>query len=500
MSHLLSQGARSVKPGQGPDLFWRNPLGLPPAGISRPAAEDGPTPSAPGLRTWEAVAGAVAFALPLAILGAAAVWLGPAAANFGIDSPPIDYVTGIAWGAALLVPLVVAPFPQRHKRPLVLLWLVHLVIVLGVMLGYESYYGLDAVVYFRVGIADPNPLANIAFGQGTQNITALVGLASSIVGHSYHALKVVWAFVGFIATYVFYLAARLYLGRDDLRLLYILGLFPSIAFWSSILGKDPVTLLGLAVFAYGVVGLLKRGGAKYMAPMAAGLFIAAFIRVWLGAIFLAPFVVVMVLSSRIGPLRRIIVLLLAIPVFAFALLQFGDRFNIATADDLVLRTDDLSQNWARGGSGQKIEGGFQSIETMVAFMPVGVVTALFRPLPGEVLSPFGIVASAENALLIWLILGTLRRRRLARLRDPVLMWMVLTILAWASVYGFISYQNLGSAFRFKLQVMPLLLLLILALRTPLPMGTPAPSTLRRKPANALPHVVTAVHRVGASLS
>src|SRR5262245_42548222 len=105
MGHLPSQGACSVKPGQSPDLFWRNPLGLPPAGIPHPAAEDGPTPSAPSLRTWEAVAEAVAFALPLAILGAAAVWLGPAAANFGIDSPPVDYLTGIAWGAALLVPL-----------------------------------------------------------------------------------------------------------------------------------------------------------------------------------------------------------------------------------------------------------------------------------------------------------------------------------------------------------------------------------------------------------
>ena len=34
----------------------------------------------------------------------------------------------------------------------------------------------------------------------------------------------------------------------------LLGLYPSIIFWSSILGKDPIAFLGIGMYVFGVVG------------------------------------------------------------------------------------------------------------------------------------------------------------------------------------------------------------------------------------------------------
>ena len=96
---------------------------------------------------------------------------------------------------------------------------------------------------------------------------------------------------------------------------------------------------------------------------------------------------------------------------------------------------------------------------MIAFMPLGSFTALFRPLPFEVLNPFGMLAGAENAYILSLIVIGLIRNGFGWIRQPILLWAVSVVVVWATVYGFASYQNLGTAFRFRAQVAPILLLL-----------------------------------------
>ncbi len=100
---------------------------------------------------------------------------------------------------------------------------------------------------------------------------------------------------------------------------------------------------------------------------------------------------------------------------------------------------------------------------MVAFIPVGSFTALFRPLPFEVPNAFGALAGIENLTILLLFLAGLMRQGIRWTTHPVLMWAALVLLIWGSVYGFASYQNLGTAFRFRAQVAPILLLLSLYL-------------------------------------
>jgi hypothetical protein len=40
-------------------------------------------------------------------------------------------------------------------------------------------------------------------------------------------------------------------------------------------------------------------------------------------------------------------------------------------------------------------------------------------------------------------------------------WAVLLIVVWAAAYGFVSYQNLGGAVRYRLQILPVLVGLLL---------------------------------------
>jgi hypothetical protein len=381
-----------------------------------------------------------------------------AAAQFRIYDITADYSAGVATALVLLVLIAFWPIPGAHRRILALLWLVRIGVTLGAMLPYEAGYVLDASGYYRSGLALNDPAALLAFGQGTENIQAIVGLLSNIT-ESYSALKVIFSYVGLIAVYIFYRATTECLGQDRIAVLYALGLLPSLLFWSSILGKDPIVLLGIAIFCYGSTSLLVRQKVSMLIYVAIGLFIASYIRIWLGVIFVTPLIVTYVMVGRSPAVMKVLFLLIAIPGFLITFQNFSGNFNLETTQDLVIRTDHIATSWAIGGSAQQVEGGFTSISSMIAFLPYGSFTALFRPLPFEIPNAFGIMAGLENAFILSLFAIGLTRRGFGWIRHPILFWAVATLVVWSAAYGFASYQNLGTAFRFRAQVTPILFLL-----------------------------------------
>jgi hypothetical protein len=380
------------------------------------------------------------------------------AVQFRIYDITMDYASGVAAAFGLLALIFLWPIPAAHRRVLILLWLARTGVTLGLMLAYEALYGLDASDYFLSGKSLSDPFSTLEFGQGTQNIQGLVGLLSYITD-SYNAMKVIFSYVGLIAVYILYRAAVICLGGERIILLYLLGLLPSLLFWTSILGKDPIVLLGIAIYCYGVAGLIVRNKMSMLVFVVIGLAIAAFIRVWLGLIFVIPLIAAYVLAGRSSAFTKIIFIMIAVPGFLITLQLFSDRFSVETTQDLVHTTERISTSWSHGGSALEIEGSFDSIGSMIAFAPIGAFTALFRPLPFEVPNAFGTMAGLENAFILSLFAIGFGRRGIGWVRQPVLLWAVSLLLVWGTVYGFASYQNLGTAFRFRAQVAPILLLL-----------------------------------------
>jgi len=268
--------------------------------------------------------------------------------------------------------------------------------------------------------------------------------------------------IGMIAIYIFYRAAVLFLKYDDLRFFYVLALYPSILFWSSILGKDPIMLIGVALYVYGVVGWGSSGKLQYLLWGALGVWIASFIRLWYAPILLAPLAVFFILGTK-NIFAKIVFIGIVAVAFLFSFSLFAERFSIETTQDLVATTDTISSSWTHGGSGQEISGGITSVSSMLAFAPIGSFTALFRPLPGEVLNAFGLLSGLENFILLWLTFLAIKRSKLKDLKEPLVLWALVFIMGWSIIYGFVSFQNLGSAVRFKLQILPVLLGLILYL-------------------------------------
>jgi hypothetical protein len=372
-----------------------------------------------------------------------------------------DWLAGVLWAAALALLLAAAPVPRRDRRPLLVLWGAKCFVTLLFMLVYESAYAeLDTYYYLREAAVPWMPRGT-GLGHGTENVIALVWLHARVLA-SYHATKVSFALVGLAGVYFFYRGVVHATGREDVRALYALGLFPSVLFWSSILGKDPVQLLGIGLYGYGVLAWSRTRRSVYLLPLAVGVLVASMMRLWAAPILLFPLVVFAAWGIQ-GVWRRVVFVTLVAVTTLAAVNAFADAFGVETAQDVYQTTDALSRSWSGGGSGQTVSVNFTDWRSMVYFMPLGAFTALFRPLPGEIPNMFGLMSGMENALLLGLAVLAVLRSTPARLRHPVVLWAVVLVLLWASVYGFVSFQNLGTAARYKLQILPVVLALLLYL-------------------------------------
>lgn len=407
-----------------------------------------------------AIAAAAGAAVPafLGVVGVLGDWIPQAAIHR-------DYLLGVVWALVLGAAILVWPVTARERLVLGGLWAVRCAVTLGAMLPYEGMYSfLDAYSYFGLGARGDVGLGDVGFGQGTELITFASGLHASLID-SYHALKVSFSYIGLIAVFLFYRAGALLLGQRSERLLLALGLFPSILFWSSIIGKEPPVLLAMAVYTYGVIGWLRRRSAGYLLLAGVGILAAMSIRLWNGPILVAPLVVLLVVAVR-GFWPRLAVVTASAVILAGSVQLLFSQFGFEVARDLLEALDSYSQGWAIGGSARQIDVDFTSFGSVLAFLPKGAFTALFRPLPGEVMNPFGLVAGLENLLLLTLVTMAVARTSWRDLREPAVIWALVLILVWSSLYGLVASQNLGTAVRFKLQILPVLLGLLLYLAFP----------------------------------
>ena len=386
--------------------------------------------------------------------------------QWGHDIPTtdklVDYLDGVVWATFFGFSILFWPVSVEDKRALLKLWLVRCLVTLGVMLFYENIYPLDAYQYYLDSKELVAPFADVGFGNGTPNLSAITWVLNHLMplNDSYHALKVVFSMLGLIGTFLFYRGACRFTGKSDLRFLYILGLFPSLVFWSSILGKDPISFFAIALYFYGVVSWLKTTQRSYLVSVLLGILLASSIRSWLGIVLVAPLLSVAGMKVQ-NKLVRLTLVIVGVAATLWLVQSLSTQFGIDNADSFVSSTNDVAHSWNAGGSAQAVPE-FKTIWQLLSFAPIGMFTALFRPLPGEVTSNiFGLLAGLENLAVLGLALAAIRKIRLETFKSPVIVWATSMVLIWSLLYAFVSYQNLGSAVRFKLQILPILLSLLL---------------------------------------
>lgn len=418
------------------------------------------------LRTPVACAVMVLLALWLALhlvvrMQAATGFAGPMAAF-------PDYLLALLLAVLLMIGIAIVRLPQGDRMRLMFLWVVKAAITLLVLPVYEAHYHgvLDAYWYFQTGALNLGQKPPLVFGDGNALIVWLAHWLTAVLPAYFHLLEMLWSFIGLLAVYVFYRGWRWLAPALDSRLLLWIGLFPGILFWTSIFGKDPICLLGVGLYFYGVARWYASHEVPALWWAAFGILMAVAIRSWYLVIMVAPLAGFALVGRRMRGWQKALLFVLVAAGAVFAARRFLATFNIDDVSSLVTTSNTVSHSWAHGGSAQ-VTGQIHGIGSMLAFIPFGMFTAFFRPLPGELLTGPALLASVENLVLVVACVLALKRTPWRLARVPWIAWLVLLLLTWGALYAFPSSQNLGTAVRFKLEMLPILwpLLLLGAVRS-----------------------------------
>jgi hypothetical protein len=426
---------------------------------------------------------AVRGLLLLVAVAAAALFINivlNAAIGFGGNIPTVflerDYMIGVLWGGVLAISIRWWPVTPEERSALLALWAIRLVVTLLAMLVYERQYDfLDSYSYF----ADSREIALNDFVLdapfNTRNVTYIFSWLWYVLPPSYHALKVSCAYIGLVGVLVFFRSWRLAAGGASTWPLWVMGLTPSVLFWSSIIGKDPLIFLAIAVATWSTLKLARNGGMGELLALLLALVVMFFVRPWMVPVFGLAVATAFVVRSRY-PYVKIAAAVTGLLVIGIAVYYVRDVLGLEEGR-LITAIGIVASAWAVGGSATESVV-FDTVSDVVYFLPLGVFTALFRPLPGEIGGLFGLLAGMENALLLLVFAWSLIRLVRGKWEFPVVFALAMLVW-WCSLYAFLSYQNLGTAVRFKLQVMPFMLALV-GLAMAARGGAPAP----RRPAGA----------------
>jgi hypothetical protein len=194
-----------------------------------------------------------------------------------------------------------------------------------------------------------------------------------------------------------------------------------------------------------------------LVAVAIGLVAVYCVRPWMAFIFGAAVGTALILRPS-RPFMRIVAIAVGIAVVATMLIYASDVVELIGEQGVYDALETVSSEWAVGGSAQEPVT-FSSWSDVVLFFPIGAFAALFRPLPGEIGGAFGLLAGLENLAILALCVWALVRVRHTRWEFP-LVFAIALIFWWTCIYAFLSYQNLGTAVRFKLQVLPCLMALV----------------------------------------
>ena len=415
----------------------------------------------------------------------------------------VMWVSGKAVAPALiaipLLMLLTMPLFANAARSEVRFDLAGLLAV-GLLLRFlASYYrfenGADSVSYHQNGVIIAQHLRQFDFGvdpgatvPGTGGLRYITGVVEVLTGSSKDATFIVFAWLGFLACYLFYRAFVTALpGADRRRYALLIFLWPSLLFWPSSIGKDCWTILAVSIAVLGAARVFVRLRGGYTL-MLIGFGAGSVVRPHVMLIVVVAFVVALAIGRRVtragvtpSSVAKVAGLVLLIVVGTF----------------LVGRTQSLVGGSAIGGSGV---GDFDTVLAQTATQtqqgtsafsppdprgpigyPLAAITVLIRPFPFESSGLEQLATSAEGVFLGLLILLSWRRLFTIpkRLRaEPFVTFAVVYVGVF--IFVFAAIANFGILARERSMVLPMVFVL-LSLPKTLPPPKPRPPRFMHLP-------------------
>jgi 4-amino-4-deoxy-L-arabinose transferase-like glycosyltransferase len=361
---------------------------------------------------------------------------------------------------------------DRHTRR----WLARLVLAaLGIRLvllvvihfGFTPYaFAPDAGMYEYFGEAlrdywmGEGPRPGRPYNSWQTGYYFLNGIFFSLFGTSPMGPVVLNLVVSVWTCLLAFLLGRTLFGESVGKLAALLvAFFPSLVLWSVLNIRDALSAFLVTGVVFIGVRMLKRIGGREVLGMAVALLLLTQLRDYLALLLLAGLLLGFLTGMRPNRVGRTLILG---AVSCFLLLLAARSFDLlqsAPMEGSLETLQYLREDMARGaGSAYGHQLDTSTVRGLLTAVPMGMAFFLFGPFPWAVSSTLQLAALPEvllwYALIPFTLVGLARALRV-RHRDALLPIAVLVVItvSYALVEG-----NIGTAYRHRAQIMPLVFL------------------------------------------
>lgn len=342
--------------------------------------------------------------------------------------------------------------------------------LLAALIRYDPERFLPEVLRLLVHQEVDLPFRVLGVGTPTGSMHAISGLIALPLADSLHAMCMVLSLAAFFGQRAIYLAFReLYPDELHPKLLIATTLVPSAVYWTSGLLKETVAVAGFGLCIFGIHRALVGRGRSAIAPLLVGLPTVALLK---------PYILFgLVLATSVwwywrrvrasGGSVRPFALVLGGTAAVALLILLGDVFPRYGLAEIAEETANLQVVGARirGGSGyQLVAPETRGPLAQLAYAPIALITALFRPFLFEARSATAVVNALETTILTLLLARAVWVRGLTTIRSrtlgaPMLVFCVAFVALFGVAVGLAS-TNLGSLSRYRAPLVPLYAVLV----------------------------------------
>lgn len=318
-------------------------------------------------------------------------------------------------------------------------------------LHYTTHNIADSIMYYHQSLL---PIEKLELGTGA--VIGITRVLTAGLSLSYGGAFMVYNILGFLGMIAFASAlqevtvgSRAYAWYVALGVLFL----PGLSFWSGAIGKDALTLLGSGLLCWAALNLSRR----YLAILAALLlFLVA--RPHIAGILAVSLSLTSIFFLRIRLLARVLALAVLMPV-CVVLVIFGLEFaGVTDPTDLTAISDRIELQASRN-----MEGG-SSVSISEMSVPVRAFIYLFWPMIVHANGVLGLVVSAENMVLLAIILAAVLS--LGNNRSSLSKWQIAFYLTFSAASLLLlsnTTANLGIAIRQKWMFLPMILTLAVSI-------------------------------------
>lgn len=339
------------------------------------------------------------------------------------------------------------PIKSISANQSILLYLWHTLFCV-VYAVFTIYNTADAPGYFMRSL---NP--QIALGVGTRSVDAFTAILTQGLQLSYIGAFFVFNIIGTIGLVAFASALRETLATKSLNVQWIgllLLFLPGVSFWSSAIGKDAPAFMATGLMCWAILNMKRRWILVVLS-----LAIYAIVRPHVVAIILVALALATICAGKLSPAKKVAsIIILAAPI-AFGLQIAITSAGLDGAFSNVQELVDYRQSVNLEGQG--------AIDISSMILPLQMFFYAFGPLIIGASGLMGMLASIENAFLLFVILLSVSKMiRGKSTIVPVARWFYLffTLMLW--VVFATTTANLGISLRQKWMFMPMLLILCMS--------------------------------------